>query len=126
MRDKKQYDIDYAKNNCKRIYLLLNIQKDKDIIEYLNKQANVQGTIKELIRRAKMLNVNVTELGNRDLMIEYESKYEIPAINDNNEQFEYHREMFTISKSNFALTIEQIMDREGTTDINIIYTAWSE
>ena len=48
--NKKDYDIKYAKEKSKRIYLLLNKEKDKDIIEILEKTNNKQGFIKELIR----------------------------------------------------------------------------
>lgn len=50
MRDKKKYDIDYAKTNCKRIYLLLNKETDKDILSYLESHKPVQSEIKRLIR----------------------------------------------------------------------------
>lgn len=36
--------------NCKQIKLLLNKEKDKDIIEFLGKQNNVNGLLKSLIR----------------------------------------------------------------------------
>lgn len=41
----------YDKTHTKGIYLKLNKEKDKDIIEYLESVGNVQGLIKELIRR---------------------------------------------------------------------------
>lgn len=47
---KKEYDINYAKMNCKRIYLMLNVEKDKDILEYLESHKPVQSEIKRLIR----------------------------------------------------------------------------
>lgn len=46
---KKDYDMEYAKANVKRIVLALNKEKDKDIIEWLEGK-NVNGTIKQLIR----------------------------------------------------------------------------
>ena len=48
---KKDYDLKYQKNNIKRVYLTLNKERDKDIIEFLGKQNNVNGTLKSLIRR---------------------------------------------------------------------------
>ena len=48
--DKKQYDIDYQRMKCKQIKLLLNKEKDKDIIEFLGKQNNVNGLLKLLLR----------------------------------------------------------------------------
>lgn len=48
--DKKDYDIEYQRLNCKQIKLLLNREKDKDIISYLEKQTNVNGHLKWLIR----------------------------------------------------------------------------
>ena len=50
MRDKKQYDINYNRMKCKQIKLLLNKEKDKDIILFLEKQNNVNGLLKSLIR----------------------------------------------------------------------------
>lgn len=41
----------YTAANTKQIALVLNIKTDADIIEHLQKQANKQGYIKELIRR---------------------------------------------------------------------------
>lgn len=41
----------YDKDNTKGIYLKLNKTTDADIIEYLSKVDNVQGLIKDLIRR---------------------------------------------------------------------------
>lgn len=46
---KKDYDMEYAKANVKRIVLALNKEKDKDIIELLENR-NVNGFIKELLR----------------------------------------------------------------------------
>lgn len=48
---KKDYDLKYQKANIKRVYLTLNKERDKDIIEFLGKQNNVNGTLKSLIRR---------------------------------------------------------------------------
>lgn len=47
---KKDYDIKYQKDHIKRIYLVLNKETDKDIIDYLAKQENVNGCLKSLIR----------------------------------------------------------------------------
>jgi hypothetical protein len=41
----------YDKAHTKGVYLKLNLETDKDIIEYLKDVDNVQGLIKELIRR---------------------------------------------------------------------------
>ena len=41
----------YKKKNIKQVKLDLNINTEQDIIEWLNKQPNKQGTIKQLIRR---------------------------------------------------------------------------
>ena len=41
----------YDKVHTKGVYLKLNLETDKDIIEYLKDVDNVQGLIKELIRR---------------------------------------------------------------------------
>lgn len=41
----------YKKKNIKQVKLDLNINTEQDIIEWLNKQPNKQGKIKELIRR---------------------------------------------------------------------------
>ena len=51
---KKDYDLNYQKQNIKRVYLTLNKTHDKDIIEYLDSLDNVNKEIKELLRmRAK-------------------------------------------------------------------------
>ena len=47
---KKLYDVNYIRNNCKWIKLLLNRKKDADIIEYLSTKNNVNGYLKSLIR----------------------------------------------------------------------------
>ena len=41
----------YDSANTKRVYIKLNANTDADILEYLEKQGNKQGYIKELIRR---------------------------------------------------------------------------
>ena len=41
----------YDKENTKGIYLKLNKTTDADIIEYLNSVDNVQGLIKDLLKR---------------------------------------------------------------------------
>ena len=51
---KKDYDLKYQKENIKRVYLTLNKEHDKDIIEYLDSLDNVNKEIKEVLRmRAK-------------------------------------------------------------------------
>lgn len=50
MKKKSIYDQDYYKRNIRRIVLNLNKETDRDIIEYLGNQINVQGTLKSLIR----------------------------------------------------------------------------
>lgn len=50
MNRKAEYDKDYYKRNIRRIVLNLNKETDRDIIEYLGNQINVQGTLKSLIR----------------------------------------------------------------------------
>ncbi len=52
--NKRKYDQEYQRKNCKQVKLLLNKEKDKDIIEYLDSLDNVNGEIKEVLRmRAK-------------------------------------------------------------------------
>ncbi len=41
----------YKKKVIKQVKLDLNMNTDQDIIEWLNKQTNKQGTLKKLIRR---------------------------------------------------------------------------
>ena len=48
---KKDYDINYVKTRCKKYTLLLSLEKDKDIIEFLQKQPNRNGYFKDLIRQ---------------------------------------------------------------------------
>lgn len=51
MKNKQsQASIKYDKNNTKRIFIKLNINSDKDILEYLETKSNKQGYIKDLIR----------------------------------------------------------------------------
>lgn len=50
MKKKSIYDQDYYKRNIKRVVINLNKETDRDIIEYLGNQINVQGTLKSLIR----------------------------------------------------------------------------
>lgn len=51
---KKDYDLKYQKENIRRIYLTLNKEHDKDIIEYLDSLDNINREIKEVLRmRAK-------------------------------------------------------------------------
>lgn len=40
----------YQKQNIKRVVLKLNKKTDSDIIEYLDQQKNVNGTLKNIIR----------------------------------------------------------------------------
>lgn len=41
----------YQKQNIRRVVLKLNKKLDQDIIQYLDGKKNVQGTLKEMIRR---------------------------------------------------------------------------
>lgn len=41
----------YDDKHTKRVFIKLNINTDADIIEFLEKQPNKQGCIKELIRK---------------------------------------------------------------------------
>lgn len=47
----KRASAKYDKENTKGIYLKLNKTTDADIIEYLNNVDNVQGLIKDLLKR---------------------------------------------------------------------------
>ena len=47
----KRATIKYEKANIRRIVVKLNRNTDQDIIEHLDSIGNVQGYIKELIRR---------------------------------------------------------------------------
>lgn len=48
---KKNYDKNYVITKCKRYTLILNKEYDKDIIKFLSTKDNVNGYLKELIRR---------------------------------------------------------------------------
>lgn len=50
-KDRKQYIEDWQRENLRRVVIKLNKAKDADIIEQIDKQENVQGYIKELIRK---------------------------------------------------------------------------
>lgn len=47
---RNEYTRHYIRDKYRRVSLLLNYESDKDIIEELN-QDNIQGSIKELIRK---------------------------------------------------------------------------
>ena len=47
---KKDYDIEYQKQNIRRINFALNKETDADILDFLDKQTNVNGFLKSLIR----------------------------------------------------------------------------
>lgn len=49
--NEKEYHSNYQKKKCKQIKLLLNKEKDEDIIKNLENQENKQGYIKKLIRK---------------------------------------------------------------------------
>ena len=49
--DKRKYDLQWDKQNTKRIGMKLNKHTDADIFEYLAGITNVQGYLKQLIRR---------------------------------------------------------------------------
>lgn len=49
--DKKEYDIEFHKNNYKRVVMNLNINTEKHLIDWLEKQPNKQGYIKTLIEK---------------------------------------------------------------------------
>lgn len=51
----------YDKNNTKQIKMKLNINTDKDIIDYLSSLDNVQGKLKELIRQEIKINSKVLD-----------------------------------------------------------------
>jgi len=48
---KAAYDMQYAKEKLQQIRFTLNKTKDADLIEWLNKQGNKQGYLKELVRK---------------------------------------------------------------------------
>lgn len=47
----KRATIKYEKQNIKRIVLKLNVKTDNDIIQYLNTKDNINGYLKELVRK---------------------------------------------------------------------------
>lgn len=48
---RKDYLSNYQRNNIKRIRINCNINTDADILQWIAKQTNVQGTLKSLIRK---------------------------------------------------------------------------
>lgn len=52
--NKKKYDINYLKTKCTAFKVLLNNEKDEDIILFLRSQTNVNRYIKTLIRSDMM------------------------------------------------------------------------
>lgn len=51
MNKKSENSMKYDKVNTKRVYIKLNKNTDKDILDYLGGIINKQGYIKELIRK---------------------------------------------------------------------------
>ena len=51
---KKDYDLLYLKTQCKRIVVLLNKNKDADIIEHLRTKESMNAYLKDLIRKDMM------------------------------------------------------------------------
>ena len=51
MNNQSKNSIKYDKENTKRVYIKLNKNTDKDILDYLDSIPNKQGYIKELIRK---------------------------------------------------------------------------
>ena len=51
---KKDYDLTYLKTQCRRIVVLLNKNKDADIIEHLQSKESMNAYLKDLIRKDMM------------------------------------------------------------------------
>lgn len=51
---KRDYDVNYIRTKCKAVKLLLNKEKDQDIILFLESKTNVNGYLKSLIRSDMM------------------------------------------------------------------------
>ena len=51
MSNQSNNSIKYDKENTKRVFIKLNKNTDKDILDYLESVQNKQGYIKELIRK---------------------------------------------------------------------------
>ena len=49
-KKKAEYDKRFIKENCRKKTILLHKEKDADIIEWLDRQENVNASIKKLIR----------------------------------------------------------------------------
>lgn len=49
--DHTRYNIQYAKENTRRIAFSLNKNTDADIIEYIETVGNINGYLKQLIRK---------------------------------------------------------------------------
>ena len=52
MTNKKEYDQIYHKEKLRRVPFNLNLERDKDIIAYLDRHKPVHSEIKRLIREA--------------------------------------------------------------------------
>ena len=50
-KKKAEYDKRFIKENCRKKTILLHKEKDADIIEWLDRQENVNASIKKLIRK---------------------------------------------------------------------------
>ena len=49
--NKKAYDLKYEKNNMRQVKLNINRKTEADLLEWIEKQDNIQGYIKSLIRK---------------------------------------------------------------------------
>lgn len=106
----------YDKENTKQITLKLNLKTDADILDWLAKQKNTQGYIKELVR-ADMRQHQTDEAMSRrllDMVAEGTAKafYQIDPYTDHSDLFIYTKDktLRCWIKSRFGVTETDTMD----------------
>ena len=55
---RKQYEIDYIKQNQRQFMLKVNRKTDPDMVDWLESQENVQAYLKDLIRKDMESRIN--------------------------------------------------------------------
>lgn len=112
----------YESANIKRVVIKLNKRTDEKVIAALESEENVQGMIKELIKRdLGSVRVNVWEATATTYHIQFTSKrtrYE--AINAiSGDVYEEHEEMYTINKKDLADELNKVKEYEGVNVLNV-------
>lgn len=70
---KKAYDENYQKQNIRQIKLNMNRKTEPEILEWLEKQDNIQGYIKKIIKEDMKMKKFEVALANREAIFDSES-----------------------------------------------------